>query len=196
MNTTNILIVGVGGQGTILASRILSQVVLSAGYDVKVSEIHGMSQRGGSVVTQVRFGEKVHAPIITAGEVDAILAFEQLEAKRWLPTLKEGGTMIVNTQKINPMPVIVGAAKYPKTILADMEKVANVVPLDALGEAMKAGNQKAVNVVLLGVLSARLEDKIQIKEEAWLEALEKSVPAKLLEINMKAFKAGRELAGK
>lgn len=196
MNTTNILIVGVGGQGTILASRILSQVVLSAGYDVKVSEIHGMSQRGGSVVTQVRFGEKVHAPIITAGEVDAILAFEQLEAKRWLPTLKEGGTMIVNTQKINPMPVIIGAAKYPNTILADMEKVANVVPLDALGAAIVAGNPKAVNVVLLGVLSARLEDKIQIMEDAWIEALEKSVPPKLLDINMKAFKAGRELAGK
>ena len=153
MSTKNIMIVGVGGQGTLLASRILGNAVIQKGYDVKVSEVHGMSQRGGSVVTYVKFGDVVHSPIIDKGEADIILAFERLEAYRALPWLKKGGVMIVNDQQINPMPVITGAAKYPENILDKIGAEADVTALDALSLALEAGNAKAANVVLIGVLA-------------------------------------------
>ena len=154
METKSIMIVGVGGQGTLLASRILGNVLLSQGYDVKVSEVHGMSQRGGSVVTYVKFGDKVHSPIVGKGEADWILAFELLEAYRALPYLKTGGKMITNCQAIAPMPVITGAASYPQSIPQTLEKAVELVQVNALELAQKAGNTKAVNVVLIGVLAA------------------------------------------
>lgn len=183
----SIMIVGVGGQGTLLASRIIGNVLMNSGFDVKVSEVHGMSQRGGSVVTYVKYGEKVYSPIIEKGEADIIIAFEQLEALRWIPFLKKGGKMIVNTQRIDPMPVITGAAQYPKNII-DKIKAAGVeiTAIDALESAKQAGSSKAVNVVLLGVL-AKLSD---FKKEEWLKALKETVPSKFLELNLKAFETG------
>ena len=182
----NIMIVGVGGQGTLLASRILGNVIIGQGFDVKVSEVHGMSQRGGSVVTYVKYGESVSAPIIDNGEADVILAFERLEAMRALPFLKEGGTIIVNDRAIDPMPVITGAAEYPDGIIDDLKKAANVISVDALELAKEAGSIKAVNVVLLGILS----NSFDFPEEKWIEALEASVPEKFLELNKKAFALG------
>ena len=187
--TKNIMIVGVGGQGTLLASRILGNVAIEEGYDVKVSEVHGMSQRGGSVVTYVKYGESVSAPIIDNGEADVILAFERLEAMRALPFLKEGGTIIVNDRAIDPMPVITGAAEYPDGIIDDLKKAANVISVDALELAKEAGSIKAVNVVLLGILS----NSFDFPEEKWIEALEASVPEKFLELNKKAFALGRAI---
>lgn len=185
--TKNILIVGVGGQGTILASRVLSSILLAGDFDVKVSEIHGMSQRGGSVVTQVRYGEKVYSPIIKPGEADVILAFEQLEAYRYLPYLKEGGTIITNTQKLDPMPVVIGAAKYPDGILENLAEKSNLIALDALEIAMSCNNPKGVNIALLGVLSKYME----FTEEQWLDVLKAKVPAKFLEGNIATFKKAR-----
>lgn len=188
MGTTSIIIVGVGGQGTLLASKLLGNVLLAQGYDVKVSEVHGMSQRGGSVVTYVRYGEKVYSPIVTEGEGDLILAFERLEAARWLPYLKKDGKLIVNDQRITPMPVITGAAEYPENILEKLqEKKIHVTALDALSLAEQAGTAKAVNVVLMGVLSVSMP----FPEEVWQAALEKCVPAKFLDMNKKAFALGR-----
>lgn len=189
-NVTNILIVGVGGQGTILASRILAGVAQSLGQDVKVSEIHGMAQRGGSVVTQVRYGAEVASPIIQSGQADVILAFEKLEALRWMPYLKEDGQIIVNDQQIDPMPVITGAAVYPADAIDQIkEKAGKAVVVNALSEAVKAGNAKAVNVVLMGVMSKYLD----VDHQVWLDVLKETVPAKLLEVNLKAFEAGRNL---
>jgi len=187
--TKNIMIVGVGGQGTLLASRILGNLVISEGYDVKVSEVHGMSQRGGSVVTYVKYGEKVYSPIIDEGEADIILAFELLEAYRALPYLKKGGKIIVNTQKIDPMPVITGAAKYPENIEEKLSESSELVTADALKLAEEAGNIKAVNVVLIGVLAKSSE----IAYEKWIEAIKNTVPEKFLEINLKAFELGYNL---
>lgn len=187
--TKSIMIVGVGGQGTLLASRILGNTVINEGYDVKVSEVHGMSQRGGSVVTYVKFGEKVYSPIIDEGEADIILAFEQLEAMRALPFLKKGGTMIVNSQKINPMPVITGAAKYPENILEKIADKVNLVSVDALSLAKEAGNIKAVNVVLIGVMAKNTE----IPYENWVETIKTTVPEKFLDANLKAFDLGYNL---
>ena len=149
----NIMIVGVGGQGTLLASRILGNTLITEGYDVKVSEVHGMSQRGGSVVTYVKYGDKVYSPIIDKGEADVILAFELLEAYRALPFLKKGGKMLVNRQKTDPMPVITGAASYPENIEEKLKAVCDITAVDALELAKKAGNAKAVNVVLIGLLA-------------------------------------------
>ena len=190
MSTTSIMIVGVGGQGTLLASKILGRVLLSRGYDVKLSEVHGMSQRGGSVVTYVRFGEKVYSPIVDAGEADYILSFEALEAARWIGYLKKGGTLITNTQRTYPMPVITGAMAYPENIPEKLAAKANVVALDALSMAMEAGSPKAVNLVLIGVLSALTA----IPEQTWLDAIETTVPAKFLEMNKRAFAMGRAYA--
>ncbi|MBQ9965673.1 MAG: indolepyruvate oxidoreductase subunit beta [Clostridia bacterium] len=184
--TKNIMIVGVGGQGTLLASRILGNTVINEGYDVKVSEVHGMSQRGGSVVTYVKYGEKVHSPIIDEGEADIILAFELLEAYRALPYLKKGGKIIVNAQSINPMPVITGAAKYPENIADKISEKADAMVLDALTLAKKAGNIKAVNVVLIGVMASLSE----IPYEKWVETIKTTVPEKFLEVNLKAFDLG------
>lgn len=186
--TKNIMIVGVGGQGTLLASRILGNVLIGEGYDVKVSEVHGMSQRGGSVVTYVRYGDAVASPIIEEGEADIILAFELLEALRALPFLKAGGKMLVNRQAIDPMPVITGAAKYPQNAEEELQQKASAVVLDALHLAKSAGNSKAVNVVLIGAL-ARATD---IPVEKWTQAIKNTVPEKFLESNLKAFSLGYE----
>ncbi len=188
-DSKNIMIVGVGGQGTLLASRILGNVIIAEGFDVKVSEVHGMSQRGGSVVTYVKYGEKVASPIIDKAEADIILAFERLEALRALPFLKKGGKMIVNDRAISPMPVITGAAEYPEGIIDTLKKNADVVSLDALEIAEKAGSIKAVNVVLIGVLAKSTD----IPYEAWVETIKKTVPEKFLEINLKAFELGYNL---
>ena len=190
MNTVNIMIVGVGGQGTLLASRILGNAILSLGYDVKVSEVHGMSQRGGSVVTYVKYGEKVYSPVIDKGEADIILAFEQLEALRALPYLKIGGKMIANTQQINPMPVITGAASYPEHIIDTLASKVDLCALDALAIAKEAGNVKAVNVVLMGVMAKNTN----IPYETWINAVRECVPAKFLEVNLRAFDAGYHYA--
>ncbi|MBE7047131.1 MAG: indolepyruvate oxidoreductase subunit beta [Ruminococcaceae bacterium] len=187
--TKNIMIVGVGGQGTLLASRILGNTVINEGYDVKVSEVHGMSQRGGSVVTYVKYGDKVYSPIIGKGEADIILAFETLEAYRALPYLKKGGTMIVNDQVINPMPVITGAAEYPENIIEKLKSKINLLDLDALTLAKEAGNQKAVNVVLIGVMAKNTD----IAYEKWIETIKTTVPEKFLEVNLKAFDLGYNL---
>ena len=186
--TKNIMIVGVGGQGTLLASRILGSAAMALGYDVKVSEVHGMSQRGGSVVTYVKYGDTVCSPIISEGEADVILAFEELEAYRYLRYLKKGGEILVNTQNIDPMPVIIGAAEYPTDIIEKMRaKGAAVVTVDALSLALEAGSAKAVNVVLLGLMAARSG----ISSDVWMQALENTVAEKFLEMNKKAFALGQ-----
>lgn len=185
-DTMKIMIVGVGGQGTLLASRILGNVAITKGYDVKVSEVHGMSQRGGSVVTYVKYGEKVYSPIIDQGEADIILAFEMLEAYRAMPYLKKGGKMIVNTQEINPMPVITGAMKYPENIQSKMKEKIDLVPVDALKLAEEAGNMKAVNVVLIGVMAKNTD----VAKETWIEVIKNTVPEKFLDVNLKAFELG------
>ncbi len=182
------MIVGVGGQGTLLASKILGQLFLSENYDVKVSEVHGMSQRGGSVVTYVRYGEHVNSPIIDQGEADYIVSFELLEAARWLPFLKEGGTIVTNTQQIDPMPVIIGAAEYPENLVQKIQDTgANVDALDCLSLAEEAGNSKSVNVVLLG----RLSHYFDFPAETWDRVLTEMVPPKFLEVNKKAFELGK-----
>ncbi len=186
MSTKNIMIVGVGGQGTLLASRILGNCMLAEGYDVKVSEVHGMSQRGGSVVTYLKYGDAVYSPIIGKGEADVILAFEQLEALRAMPYVKEGGKIIVNTQKIDPMPVITGAAAYPTGILEKLESAAEVVALDALSLAREAGKMQSLNVVLIGVLAKTTD----IPYEKWIAALKNTVPEKFLDVNLRAFDLG------
>lgn len=188
----NILLVGVGGQGTILASKILSSAALSQGYAVKMSEIHGMAQRGGSVVTQVRLGEQINSPVIDEGEADLIVAFEQLEAYRWAHHLKEGGVLIVNNQKIIPLPVLIGSAVYPDNIIQHLrERVSRVVEVDGLHLAAEAGNAKATNVVLMGI-SARFMD---FPPEIWQDALKARIPEKLLGINQKAFALGYDYPG-
>ncbi len=189
---TSIMIVGVGGQGTLLASRILGSVFTARGFDVKVSEVHGMSQRGGSVVTYVKYGERVYSPVVDAGEADYILAFERLEAARALPCLKRGGRLIVNDQRMDPMPVITGAARYPEDIVAQLKALgADVTAVDALALAEQAGSAKSVNVVLLGVLSTLMGD---IPDEAWHEAMGETIKPALLPMNETAFELGRAAA--
>lgn len=186
--TKNIMIVGVGGQGSLLASKLLGHLLLTQGYDVKVSEVHGMSQRGGSVVTYVRFGEKVYSPIIDKGEADFIVSFEKLEAARWVEYLKEGGRIVVNTQQIDPMPVITGNAQYPENLIEKMEALGiQVDAMDCLSLAEQAGSAKAVNIVLMG----RLSRYFDIPEEIWKQAIRDCVPEKFVELNLKAFELGR-----
>ena len=187
MKTTSLMIVGVGGQGTLLASKLLGRLLVSEGYDVKVSEVHGMSQRGGSVVTYVRFGEKVYSPIVERSEADYIISFEKAEAARWLPFLKKGGKMIVNTQQIDPMPVIIGAAEYPENVIEEMIALGvDIDAIDALTPALEAGSAKAVNIVLMG----RLARHFDIPREKWTAAIEQSVAPKFVEMNEKAFALG------
>lgn len=187
MKTTSLMIVGVGGQGTLLVSKLLGRLLVSEGYDVKVSEVHGMSQRGGSVVTYVRFGEKVYSPIVERGEADYIISFEKAEAARWLPFLKKGGKMIVNTQQIDPMPVIIGAAEYPENVIEEMIALGvDIDAIDALTPALEAGSAKAVNIVLMG----RLARHFDIPREKWTAAIEQSVAPKFVEMNEKAFALG------
>ncbi|MDD6484631.1 MAG: indolepyruvate oxidoreductase subunit beta [Clostridiales bacterium] len=185
----NIMIVGVGGQGTLLASRILGKVAIKEGCDVKVSEVHGMSQRGGSVVTYVKYADKVYSPIIDKGEADLVLAFELLEAYRALPYVKKGGKMIVNTQKMDPMPVITGAAQYPQGIEEKLSSKVELQAVDALSLAKEAGTIKAVNVVLIGVIAKSMS----IDKQVWLDVLKDTVPEKFLEMNLKAFELGYSL---
>ena len=188
METKNIMIVGVGGQGTLLASKLLGRLLLGKGYDVKVIEVHGMSQRGGSVVTYVRYGDKVYSPIIDKGEADFIISFELLEAARWTEYLKPGGKIITNTQQVNPMPVIIGAAEYPTELVAKMKALGlDVDAIDALALAEEAGSSKAVNLVLMG----RLAKWFDFTQEEWMAAIEQSVPAKFLEMNKEAFALGQ-----
>ena len=187
--TKNIMIVGVGGQGTLLASRILGNVAIKLGYDVKVSEVHGMSQRGGSVVTYVKYGDNVYSPIIDKGEADIILAFELLEAYRALPYLKDKGTIVVNTQAIDPMPVITGAAKYPENILNKLEEKVNVVSFDAIDMAKSLGNIKVANVCLIG----RMAKNMDVPYETWIEVIKETVPSKFMELNIKAFDTAYKL---
>ncbi len=182
----NVVIVGVGGQGTLLASRILSALGLKLGLDVKASEIHGMAQRGGSVVTFMRMGQRVYAPMVEAGCADYVLAFEQLEAMRALSYLKEGGTLITNTQKMSPMPVVTGAAVYPDNIIERLAEKCDLDAFDALALAHEAGDGRAVNVVLIGALAKRVGGDV----EAWREAVRTCVPAKFVEVNLRAFDAG------
>lgn len=187
MDKYNIMIVGVGGQGTLLASRILGAIAFKENYDVKVSEVHGMSQRGGSVVTYIKFGSKINSPLIEKGEADIILAFEKLEALRWTEYLKEDGMIIINDQEIDPMPVITGKAKYPAEIVHTISnKYKNVFSLDAFKIASQCGNIKAVNIVLLGVMAAQTA----IAKQVWDEAIKDTVPAKFLKVNIEAFDAG------
>ena len=184
MKTRSIMIVGVGGQGSLLASRIIGNVLLSQGFDVKVSEVHGMSQRGGSVVTYVKYGSEVCSPVVEKGEADIIISFEQLEAARYVSYLKKGGHIITSTQQIDPMPV------YPEDIIGKLKaEGVDVIAVDALALAEQAGTAKASNVVLMGVVST----KMAFDEDVWQKALENCVPAKFLELNKKAFALGREV---
>ncbi|MEW6660917.1 MAG: indolepyruvate oxidoreductase subunit beta [Bacillota bacterium] len=188
----NILLAGVGGQGTVLAGKLLGEVALQAGLDVKVSEIHGMAQRGGGVVTQVRIGEKVFSPVIPQGTADALVAFEKLEALRWLPYLKAEGLLIVNNQSIDPLPVITGAAEYPEGILERIkESVSHAIIVRALDTALSCQNTKGVNMVLLGILAQRWG---AISKDIWLRALAHVVKPHTLEANNRAFEAGIALA--
>ncbi len=190
METKSIMIVGVGGQGSLLASRILGTVLLSQGYDVKVSEVHGMSQRGGSVVTYVKYGEQVNSPVVTEGEADLIVSFELLEAARWVSFLKKGGHLVVSNQQLDPMPVITGAMQYPANIVDTLTRLGiDVTAVNALELAEQAGTAKASNVVLMGVLSK----KMSFDEQVWIDALTACVPEKFLELNKKAFALGREV---
>ena len=191
MKTKNIMIVGVGGQGTLLASRVLGHLFMDAGYDVKVSEVHGMSQRGGSVVTYVRFGDNVASPIIDEGQADYIISFELLEAARYLPFLSPEGKLVSNSQQMDPMPVITGGTVYPENIagrISDLGVDADV--FDALTLARAAGSAKAVNIVLLG----RFSRYFDFPPEAWDAALNDVIPAKFLAMNLKAFESGRTSA--
>lgn len=186
---TNILIVGVGGQGTLLTSRIIAQVAVQMGFDVKVSEIHGMAQRGGSVVSQVRYGKKVYSPIIKKGDADIILAFEKIEAARWLDYLKPDGMVIINNERVNPLPVMSGKEKYPDEIHEKIARlVSQTVVIDATAIAAQCGNYRAANVVLVGVLSAA----IGIPAAEVEKAIGAIVPAKARQVNLKAFQVSRE----
>ncbi|MCM1227923.1 MAG: indolepyruvate oxidoreductase subunit beta [Clostridium sp.] len=190
METKSIMITGVGGQGSLLASRIIGNVLLSQGFDVKVSEVHGMSQRGGSVVTYVKYGDKVYSPVIEKGEADIIVSFELLESARWLPYLKKGGHLITSTQRIDPMPVITGAASYPSDIVGKIKEMdVDIIAADALSLAEQAGNAKASNVVLMGLIAS----KMSFDDEVWKEAIKNCVPEKFLELNLKAFELGKNI---
>ena len=188
--TKNIMIVGVGGQGTLLTSRILGGITVEAGYDVKLSEVHGMAQRGGSVVTYVRYGEKVAEPIVEEGQADVLIAFERLEALRYAHFLKKDGVIIVNDQRIDPMPVVTGVAKYPDGIIEKLSKKYRVVSVDAMDEAIKMGNSRVFNVIILGIAAKNMD----FPKEQWIEVIKKTVPPKTIDINIEAFRSGAAYA--
>ena len=187
-NTKNIMIVGVGGQGTLLTSRILGGITVDAGYDVKLSEVHGMAQRGGSVVTFVRYGEKVAEPIVEEGQADLLIAFETLEAKRYAHFLKKDGVLVVNEQRIDPITVVTGVATYPEGIVEELEKEYTVYKINAMDEALKLGNSKVFNIIVLGMAAKHMD----FSKEDWLKVIEKTVPPKTVEMNKKAFLLGFE----
>lgn len=184
----DLVIVGVGGQGTLLASKILGHIALEEGCDVKVSEVHGMAQRGGSVITHVRVGEKVYAPLVSPGQADYLLAFEELEAARAAYFLKPGGILIESSQRILPMPVITGTAEYPEDPLGSLGETCRIEKLNALEIAEKSGSQRAVNLTLLGALSKHLP----WEKDVWHKAIAACVPPKTLDINITAFDAGAQ----
>lgn len=188
-DTKNIMIVGVGGQGTLLTSRILGGITLAAGYDVKLSEVHGMAQRGGSVVTYVRYGDKVAEPIVEAGQADVLIAFERLEAQRYVHFLKKDGVLIVNDQRIDPMPVVTGAAEYPEGIIDKLKEHNRVISVDAQEEAIALGNSRVFNVIILGLAARNME----FPKEQWIEIIKNTVPPKTIDINIKAFERGYEI---
>lgn len=187
--TRNIMIVGVGGQGTLLTSRILGHITVEAGYDVKLSEVHGMAQRGGSVVTFVRYGESVAEPIVEEGQADVIIAFERLEALRYAHFMKKDGAMVINDRRIDPITVVTGAAEYPEGIIETLSSEYRVFTVDAQEEALKLGNSKVFNVIVLGVAARHMD----FSKEQWLKAIEAIVPPKMVELNKKAFLVGYEL---
>ena len=189
METKNIMIVGVGGQGTLLASRILGGITRQAGFDVKISEVHGMAQRGGSVVTYVRYGEHVSEPIVEEGCADVLIAFERLEALRYAHFLNKDGVIIVNDQRMDPMPVAVGMAEYPENIIEDLKEKHHVVSVDAKALASQIGNPRVFNTVIIGVAAKRMD----FAKEDWIKVIGETVPPKTVEINQRAFEAGYEL---
>lgn len=188
--TKNIMIVGVGGQGTLLTSRILGGITVDAGYDVKLSEVHGMAQRGGSVVTYVRYGKNVAEPIVEEGQADVLIAFERLEALRYAHFLKKDGVIIVNDQRIDPMPVVTGAAQYPENIIEELSKKYRVLSVDAMDEAIKMGNSRVFNVIILGIAAKNMD----FPKEQWIEIIKKTVPPKTVDMNVAAFEKGYSLA--
>ena len=187
----NVLIVGVGGQGTLFAGKVIGEVAEKSGLTVKQSEVHGMAQRGGSVVTYVRIGDQVVSPLVEKGEADIIVAFEQLEALRWIEFLKPGGTVIVNEQKISPMPVIIGLAKYPTDVFDRLNQAGvHTIQVDAVALAAQCGNPKAVNIILLGILGKRLP----MAQDLWNAAIAAKSPATARETNLQAFAKGWSIA--
>ena len=190
MDSKNIMIVGVGGQGTLLTSRILGKLAVGAGYDVKLSEVHGMAQRGGSVVTFVRYGEQVAEPIVEEGQADVLIAFEKLEALRYLHFLKKDGVVVVNDWRIDPITVVTGAASYPNGIIERLKKERKTIVAEAMAEAKKLGTSKVFNVVVLGAAARHMT----FSKEQWISVIESTVPPKTIEINKAAFEAGYRLS--
>lgn len=188
--TKNIMIVGVGGQGTLLTSRILGGLAIQAGYDVKISEVHGMAQRGGSVVTYVRYGKSVAEPIVEEGQADVLIAFERMEALRYAHFLKKDGVLIINDQRIDPMTVVTGAASYPENIIENLSKQYRVVSINAMEEAIKLGNTKVFNTIILGVTAKNMD----FDKELWTKVIEATVPPKTIAMNLQAFEKGFSLA--
>jgi len=188
MTTKNIMIVGVGGQGTLLTSRILGGITMDAGYDVKLSEVHGMAQRGGSVVTFVRYGETVAEPIVEEGQADVLIAFEKLEALRYAHFLKKDGVIIVNDWRIDPITVVTGVKQYPENIIENLAKEHTVYSINAMEEALKLGNSKTFNVIVLGMAAKHMD----FDKQAWLDVIARTVPPKTVEMNQKAFLVGYE----
>lgn len=189
METKNIMIVGVGGQGTLLTSRILGGITRQAGYDVKISEVHGMAQRGGSVVTYVRYGEAVAEPIVEEGQADVLIAFERLEALRYAHFLKKDGVLIVNDLRMDPMTVSAGLAEYPEGIIETLKESHKVIAVDAQAAAKKLGNARVFNTIIVGVAARHMD----FAKEDWIQVIEATVPPKTIDINKKAFDAGWEL---
>ena len=192
MAVKNIMIVGVGGQGTLLTSRVLGGLAIAGGHDVKLSEVHGMAQRGGSVVTFVRYGEKVAEPIVEEGQADVIIAFERLEAMRYAHFLKKDGALVINDWRIDPMPVVIGAAKYPEGILEGLKKDHKVYAVNATEESKKLGNPKVFNMIVLGVAAQHMD----FSKEDWYRVIERTVPPKTIEINKAAFDVGYHLVSR
>lgn len=189
MKTTNIMIVGVGGQGTLLTSRILGGLAIDAGYDVKLSEVHGMAQRGGSVVTFVRYGEEVAEPIVEEGQADVIIAFERLEAMRYSHFLKPEGVLVINDWRIDPMPVVIGATQYPENIIETLEEEHTVYRVDATEEAKALGNPRVFNLIVLGIAAQHMN----FSQDEWHEVIRNTVPPKTIDINIAAFERGYTL---
>ena len=188
-STKSILLVGVGGQGTILASKLLSNGLMQAGYDVKMSEIHGMSQRGGSVSSHIRYGEKVWSPVIEKGSADLLVAFEEMEALRWLDYLRTGGKVVVNGYRIPPVPVTTGKVDYPEGILEELRKSADTMVVDAAAEAEKLGNPKVMNVILLGTIVKHMD----LQHIDWAQIIRENVKPSFVELNIKALQVGMDL---